>query len=475
MSEQQNPAPQTRPGKTPSRSSVSRNFNIALVMLVLLCMSVFWLISYYNLQNLLRQQADSLGPKLAQQTAVLVTDQVLTNNLISINVILTQLTRDSVIAEAAVLNIDGGIIAASQVKVAPPRSVIPFSPIFGEYTAPIALQDSIAGAVRIRLDLSYIEAGMINSLIFVSAATVLIAIVAVALSTTYFQYLLIFPLKLLAFYLQRIRRGEIDTIPESRGNNEPNQTIRQYNATAQFLAQNTFIASMAEKLQSLEDGERPPLLSAQSLNATVLCVRISNFQYLSSTRDEVTMVALMNRFYFFVEKAGSLYNGQISYCSEGEVVIGFTASLLEDEQSFYAICAAHLLLQLTDEIANSGNGAEPINLKLRASVHSGTAVSGLYSPMTGLLDNVSGKILDHARQICEECPDNGVLVSEKAYQLAGAETRVSGEEFSVVDDEHRIITYLCNEPMSGIGTLIVRQAEQLSSLAGQYFQNKVEG
>ena len=464
-----NAASNSRTRATQSGTSVSRNFNVAVAMLVLLTMVVFWLISYYNLQNLLRQQADSLGPKLAQQAAILVTDQVLTNDLISMNVLLNQLTRDSVIAEAAVLNIDGGTIAVSRANVAPPPSLIPLTPVFGEYSAPIALQDSVAGEVRLRLDLSYIEVGILNNLLFVSAATALIMVVAVSLSSTYFQYLVIFPLRLLAYSLQRIRRGEIETIPEMRHYNEMSKTIRQFNATAEFLDQATFINVMKERLQEMQgdDDSRLPAAAAQRIEVTVACIRISNFEYLASTHDERKIVALLNRYYFYVEKVSALYNGTISYCADGEIIVGFTAAQLEDDQSFYAICAAQLLLSLSDAIADTGAESSSLNLKLRIGIHAGDSVANLYSPMTGRQDQVMGRVVDLAREICDECPDDSLLISEKVYLQAGAETRVQGLEFSVVDDEYAVITWLCNEPMTGIGNLLQRQAEALLQIASQ--------
>ena len=75
-------------------------------------MCVFWLISNYTSQNLLRQQADSHGQVLAQQVALQVTELVLANDMISMNVVLNSLTRGSSIAEVAIINIDNEIIAA---------------------------------------------------------------------------------------------------------------------------------------------------------------------------------------------------------------------------------------------------------------------------------------------------------------------------------------------------------------------------
>ena len=61
------------------------------------------------------------------------------------------------------------------------------------------------------------------------------------LSGIYFQYVVSFPANLLAFALSNIRKGEIDTCPEPESNHELSAAIRQYNATAEFLAQNTFL------------------------------------------------------------------------------------------------------------------------------------------------------------------------------------------------------------------------------------------
>ena len=90
---------------------ISRKFSVAVCLVVTLTMCVFWLITSYNTRNLLQQQANELGQALAQQTATLLTELVLANDLISMNVVLVNLTRDSSIAEIAVLNIGNNVIA----------------------------------------------------------------------------------------------------------------------------------------------------------------------------------------------------------------------------------------------------------------------------------------------------------------------------------------------------------------------------
>lgn len=436
-----------------------------MCLLVLLSMCVFWLISNYNTQNLLRQQADRLGMTLARQTAQQVTELVLANDLISMNVVLTNLARDSSIAEVTVLNISNDVIAAASTNVTPARTLIPvnfpLTRVQTIYQSPITLADSIAGYVRITLDLSYIETALINNLLFILAATVLLMLVAASLISTYFQYLVSFPAKLLAFAISNVRKGEIETCPEPENNNEISAAIRQFNATAEFLAQNTFLDNIGRRIP---EGESPVFKSMPGTqDSTLLCARIANFQYLASTLPESLLIPLLNKYYFLAGKVSQLYNGSVSYCADGELIIHFSDVQQEEEQAFYAICAGQLLLQLLADMADVEG--EQVPIKLRIAVHSGRLVSGLYSPISQDTNNLTGATLDLTRRICDECPDNSVLVSAPAFEHAGAGTRVDAEDYAKMDDgKEMLMLYLAHAAMSDYGLLLERQAIQLVSL-----------
>ena len=199
-----------------NNKQISRIFSAALCLVVTLAMCIFWLITSYNTRNLLQQQANELGQVLARQTATQLTELVLVNDLISINVVLVNLTRDSSIAEVAVLDIDNNVIAetvGSQSRTSP-LIPLPLENIQAEYFAPISFADSVAGHVRVRLDLSYIEVSSVNNLLLIIGATLLLVVISWSLSTTYYQYLVSFPANLLAFSLSNIRTGKIEACPE---------------------------------------------------------------------------------------------------------------------------------------------------------------------------------------------------------------------------------------------------------------------
>ena len=149
-------------------------------------------------------------------------------------------------------------------------------------------------------------------------------------------------------------------------------------------------------------------------------------------------------------------------CAEDEIVINFATEQLEEEQAFYAICCGQLFLQLVDDLGNIEG--EQLAAKFKLAVHSGQAVSGLYSAVTHDTNNLTGRTLDSTRQICDEAPTNSLLISEPCFQHAGAGSRIDAEEYSLVADALPIITYLSNAPMSGYRLLLQRQAMQLVAL-----------
>ena len=97
------------------------------------------------MQNLLHRQAESLGISLSQQTAIQMTEFVLANDMVSMNVVLASLIRDSGVRELAVLNVDGDIIAVAENTENPLSPIIPIPYTLRDdlkiFRAPILLAD----------------------------------------------------------------------------------------------------------------------------------------------------------------------------------------------------------------------------------------------------------------------------------------------------------------------------------------------
>ena len=485
---------------------VGSSFTLAVCLLLVLGMCAFWLVSNYNTQNLLRQQADQLGFTVAEQTALQMTEFVLANDRISMNVVLGELIRGTSITELAVINIDDQVIAIATQSLAEPSAFIPLPMTLSreraEYEVPISLQGSTAGSVRLVLDLSGIEVAIINNLLMVVGIALVLLVIAVVLTTTYFSYLVSFPISLLAQSLADIRNGEIEPCIEPTGDDEVARAIRQYNQTAEFLAQNTFLNRFSQALPEFEP-ERYTEPGRQEV--AVLCLKMSNFTYLGSTLDEDLFINLRNKYYFFAGKVSEMYNGVVNSCTEDEVIIHFGESQLEEEQAFYAICAGQLFLRLIEEINQPSLPAlaeilddedslhwKPaaqlererklaqeqhermaaaigqLGAKFTLASHSGSMLRGIYSPITHATNSLSGTTLDQARALCNEAPDNSLLISEPCYEAAGDGSRLDAHAYLDIDSSpFDFEAYLSLEPLSDYRLLLDRQAHQLIALWSQ--------
>ena len=324
------------------------------------------------------------------------------------------------------------------------------------YTAPISIADSIIGYVTLDLNVSYIEASLVDNLVLIVVATLLLLTVAIAITSLYYKNLISFPINLLSFYLGKIRDGEVETCPVPRDDNELSRAIRQFNATAEFLAQNTFLKNI--NVRQPEAAHR----NADSMgleDTTILLITMSNFQYLASTLTNENLAAMLNKYYFYSGKISQLYNGKVCFCSDDEVLINFSRVEESEEQAFYAVCSAQLFLQLFTEINRKNK--EISQSKFRLVIHSGNSLSTLYSPITQKMDNLSGETLDIAKTISKECPSNSILISEPALMSAGFSTRVEATKYGTVSESESLNYFITHGAMSEYKFLLQKQTAQL--------------
>lgn len=158
-----------------------RQRTLLACVLVLAGMVMVWMLSHFATRYQLEQQTDSLGATLANQTALLATELVLANDLISLNVLLTELTRSPAVSQAAVFTVDDQVLAISGPSAS--RDTDRESVSAGSYVAPIALQDSVAGYVRVYLDRRQMSGGETPTVWMIPGAIALMLVLSATLMT----------------------------------------------------------------------------------------------------------------------------------------------------------------------------------------------------------------------------------------------------------------------------------------------------
>lgn len=371
--------------------------------LVLTGMVMVWMLSHFTTRYQLEQQTDSLGTTLANQTALLATELVLSNDLISLNVLLTELTRSPAVSQAAVFTVDDQVLAISGPSASRDPEREPGRA--GSYVAPIALQDSVAGYVRVYLDQQRMSGGETPTAWMIPGAIALMLVLSATLMTV----------------SQRPRRLRAE--PPGDAPDEPDGAFSVMPANAVLHLQTASAGAGSETARrELE----------QSL-----------------------------------ARAADLYQARMITKAEADgdsgpiVQLQFSQTGHANELAYHALCCAVLVLAMNNR-ANRYR-AEDERITLQAALHCALSESDT-TELGGLEDTIR-----LAELISGQSPENGLLASEEVLSLAGADNHFHSEWHSqlidLLDGEPHEL-YLVRAPAGPTRALLQRQASLLREETG---------
>ena len=130
------------------------------LLLVAAALVIYAWVMGMQFKQAMQQQAYALGQSLTTQTAQSATELLVSNDLLSLNVLLNNLTKNPLVAHAAIYSVDNRILAESGTR--PKQGLL--GDAEGLYSTPITFQEVIAGHLRISLDMHQFEQPMTVSL-----------------------------------------------------------------------------------------------------------------------------------------------------------------------------------------------------------------------------------------------------------------------------------------------------------------------
>ncbi len=130
------------------------------LLLVALALIIYAWVMGMQFKHAMEQQADALGQSMITQTAASATDLLVANDILSLNVLLSNLVKNPLVAHAAIYSVDNRVLAESGSR--PQRSLLGDEE--GLYSTPISFQEVIAGHLRISLDMQQFQQPMTISL-----------------------------------------------------------------------------------------------------------------------------------------------------------------------------------------------------------------------------------------------------------------------------------------------------------------------
>lgn len=351
------------------------------IFLVALALVIYACVMGLQFRQAMHEQADALGQSLTIQTANSATELLVSNDILSLNVLLGNLVKNPLVAHAAIYSVDNRMLAEAGQR--------PKNGLLGEaeglYQTKITFQDVTAGQLRISLDMSQFQQPMTISLQSMGILGGILLALALALSLRLGRHITT-PLLQLRVWLRdphpytpaTDRQDEIGDLarqlhtrlappppPEPEEIEEdfedPDEVVVTPKATTK-----TKIATEDDEdddafagLIDAEDSHAKPVaaVSDEPQYSAVLAVQLGSQEQLRRL-PRTRLTELLERYRDCLEQAASLYDGETYTLNDGSTLLLFHSRDCGEDYLTNAICCGELLRALGHalqiEVADSG-------------------------------------------------------------------------------------------------------------------------
>nr|BFD39298.1 HAMP domain-containing protein [Pseudomonas sp. FFPRI_1] len=398
------------------------------VILVALALVIYAGVMGLQFKQAMHEQADALGQSLTTQTATSATELLVSNDILSLNVLLNNLTKNPLVAHAAIYSVDNRILAEAGQR---PKSSL-LGETEGVYQTKITFQDVTAGNLRISLDMAQFQQPMTISLQSMGILSAILLALALALSLRLGRHIST-PLLQLRVWLRDLdehtpaiqRQDEIGDLArqlharlvpekpepepqpeadhdayEDAEEDEPAFEVRnlrdpsfdesapiaglkpaprhQVNAEEDEQDEEDPFADLRDHSSAPAAKPQPPLqpqTPTQPQHSAVLAVQLGAQEQLRRL-PRARLMELLERYRDCLDQAASLYQSELHTLNDGSTLMLFHSEDSGDDYLTNAICCGELLRALGHalqiEVADSG-----ITLQLQLGLTLGDELFGL--------------------------------------------------------------------------------------------------
>jgi len=396
------------------------------VVLVALALVIYACVMGLQFKQAMHEQADAVGQSLTTQTATSATELLVSNDILSLNVLLNNLVKNPLVAHAAIYSVDNRTLAEAGNR---PKAGL-LGEAGGVYETKITFQDVTAGHLRISLDMNQFQQPLTISLQSMGILAAILLVVALVLSLRMGRNIST-PLLQLRVWLREIdehtpatqRQDEVGDLardlhqrfapepapvpemeePEFEDEDEEDEgpafEVRNLRDTRYDESAPVPVKPVPKRViyaeeDEDEDGEDPfadlrdtapvalkpaampaPVVARQPQHSAVLAVQLGGQEQLRRL-PRARLMELLQRYRGCLDQAASLYESELHTLNDGSTLMLFNSDSSGEDYLTNAICCGELLRalghQLQIEVADSG-----ITLQLQLGLVLGDDLAGM--------------------------------------------------------------------------------------------------
>lgn len=377
------------------------------IFLVALALVIYACVMGLQFKQAMHEQADAVGQSLTVQTATSATELLVSNDILSLNVLLGNLVKNPLVAHAAIYSVDNRILAEAGQR--PKNSLL--GEAEGVYQTKITFQDVTAGQLRISLDMSQFQQPMLISLQSMGILAAILLALALTLSLRLGRFIST-PLLQLRVWLRDPhpytpaieRQDEIGDLarqlharlapppppePEEQEDDEDDFADLHVEEPPRKAAPKPVAARVAAQdddadddafADLIDDTEHSPKALAipeadEPNTSAVLAVQLGSQEQLRRL-PRTRLTELLERYRDCLDQAASLYEGEVHTLDDGSTLLLFHSRDSGEDYLTNAICCGELLRALGHalqiEVADSG-----ITLQLQLGLALGEDLLGM--------------------------------------------------------------------------------------------------
>ena len=438
------------------RAFLRSKLSAAIVMattfaaLMLLAVCIFWYTLTHALGDYLSQQTEVLGSSLATQAAFNATQSILTNDLLSLSVLLNRLVVDDNILSARVFNKKDELLAEADSNDINTLSQQDFRPNDSQriYSSSIKFRDKIVGHVLITLNktpaqetLEHLNSLLLSAAIFISV----IGIFTIVFVTKW----LFFPINQAQNALRHYSNGHTSIDLPSVVYKEARELFASV-----ALVQSTPRVELSSEANSEEKADTEAKARAQfeinfdaifeesKQHSCILYFDITNLEAWHEDMTPIQVANLLTPIYRAMFQASETYLGQVHQYKNDSAIILFSAVNSVDNLYIDAVSTAQLFLGLIDKLFENELYADTPELHFHLGLHQGNQyVTNMVQENTFEPEEIE-TLLDNIHHLSKSESNNKLVISEDIFTLPYIQNRVfTGLPEIIEMDEKEIFAY----------------------------------